>query len=421
MCDIGSPEWFKKESQEDFYQKQQIKGEYLRGEFLKRFAPEKLEKMSGKVFLEQVFGNNDESMMNLLMVNKEYKILGSAGNYRFLSILYKTKDCNSWKYKKSQKSKIISDDEAIEAALDIKEKLLEAIKTINDCNLNNIDDYKELDDVFSKSNIFFYKYNWALKYFQIVFPYYFPAIYADRIKNDHSLNAVDRVLEKLGISSNHKEKLFVKIGKISLFIRECDINNIVFNEIFGANWKWNDNEKDALQNCKVQNIIINDNKTINKSLYNIPLSNDEQLKEVKNIDNYVDKLKIEGKEKEAVIKARVNQSIFRSNLINKYGSCCVCKLNNKDLLIASHIKPWSACEPKEKLDTDNGFLLCPNHDKLFDKGYISFDDDWSILISNKIDDENKTLLNISQEIKITLNEDNKKYLKYHRDIIYDKD
>ena len=104
MYDIGSPEWFKKESQEDFYQKQQIKGEYLRGEFLKRFAPEKLEKMPDEDLLEQVFGNNDESMMNLLMVNKDYKILGSAGNYRFLSILYKTKDCYSWKYKKSQKT-----------------------------------------------------------------------------------------------------------------------------------------------------------------------------------------------------------------------------------------------------------------------------------------------------------------------------
>jgi len=91
MYDIGSLEWFKKESLEDFYQKQQIKGEYLRGEFLKRFAPEKLEKMTGKDFFEQIFGNNDESMMNLLMVNKEYKILGSAGNYRFLSILCKNK------------------------------------------------------------------------------------------------------------------------------------------------------------------------------------------------------------------------------------------------------------------------------------------------------------------------------------------
>lgn len=110
--------------------------------------------MPGKDLLEQVFGNNDESMMNLLMVNKEYKILGSAGNYRFLSILYKTKDCKSWKYKKSQKAKIISDDEAIEEALGIKEKLLEAIKIINGCSLDSVDDYRKLDDIFSKSNIF---------------------------------------------------------------------------------------------------------------------------------------------------------------------------------------------------------------------------------------------------------------------------
>ena len=49
-------------------------------------------------------------------------------------------------------------------------------------------------------------------------------------------------------------------------------------------------------------------------------------------------------------------------------------LSNKDFLIASHIKPWSKCKSNQKLDVNNGLLLCPNHDRLFDEGWISFDE-----------------------------------------------
>ena len=52
-----------------------------------------------------------------------------------------------------------------------------------------------------------------------------------------------------------------------------------------------------------------------------------------------------------------------------------------ELLVASHIKPWSISDANEKLDIHNGLLMCPNHDKLFDRGYISFDDTGRILIS----------------------------------------
>ena len=59
-----------------------------------------------------------------------------------------------------------------------------------------------------------------------------------------------------------------------------------------------------------------------------------------------------------------------------------------ELLVASHIKPWSISDANEKLDIHNGLLMCPNHDKLFDRGYISFDDTGRILISEKLDDNN---------------------------------
>ncbi len=88
------------------------------------------------------------------------------------------------------------------------------------------------------------------------------------------------------------------------------------------------------------------------------------------------------------------------------------------LLIASHIKPWAESEPKEKLDVDNGFLMCPNHDKLFDKGYITFDDNGKIIISDKLIENDKELLNVDSRKHIELTEDNKKYLKFHRENVF---
>ena len=63
-----------------------------------------------------------------------------------------------------------------------------------------------------------------------------------------------------------------------------------------------------------------------------------------------------------------------------------------------------------KKGRENGILLSPNIDSLFDKHLISFEDDGSILISDKLDS-----LNINDEIKIPVNEGMKKYLKRHRE------
>ncbi len=100
-------------------------------------------------------------------------------------------------------------------------------------------------------------------------------------------------------------------------------------------------------------------------------------------------------------------------MLKRYNKCCLCGVENPALLIASHIKPWAESEPKEKLDVDNGFLMCPNHDKLFDKGYITFDDNGKIIISDKLIENDKELLNVDSRKHIELTEDNKKYLKFH--------
>lgn len=93
--------------------------------------------------------------------------------------------------------------------------------------------------------------------------------------------------------------------------------------------------------------------------------------------------------------------------------------SSKELLIASHIKPWSKSTPDEKLNPFNGFLLCPNHDSLFDKHLISFKDNGEIILSKRLSEKEQELLNINKDIVINIEEENKKFLKEHRDVFYD--
>ena len=158
------------------------------------------------------------------------------------------------------------------------------------------------------------------------------------------------------------------------------------------------------------------NKTINGKEY----VSHEIANKAKQIETDIIGLNICGTDKEAVVKSRVNQGVFRARLLNRYDSCCLCGVSNPQLLVASHIKPWSMCKPSEKLDVDNGFLLCAGHDRLFDLGYISFSGDGKIMISNELSKIDQIFTNVNESIKIKLTEENKEYLKYHRNNIFRK-
>ncbi len=129
---------------------------------------------------------------------------------------------------------------------------------------------------------------------------------------------------------------------------------------------------------------------------------------------------VKGKEREVLIKARVNQGVFRERLLFRYKKCCLCGVSNERLLTASHIKPWSASTEDEKLDPDNGLILCPNHDALFDGGWITFDDNGNIVISDNLSDVDRLFLNVRPDMKIEIREKNKAYLEYHREEIFIK-
>lgn len=91
----------------------------------------------------------------------------------------------------------------------------------------------------------------------------------------------------------------------------------------------------------------------------------------------------EGKERTALTLQRVNQSYFRNSLMQNYmHTCCMTGIRIPALLIASHIKPWKASTPAEKTAASNGLLLNAFHDRAFDQGFISIDDDYRIMVNH---------------------------------------
>lgn len=121
-------------------------------------------------------------------------------------------------------------------------------------------------------------------------------------------------------------------------------------------------------------------------------------------------------EREAIIKARIGQGMFRDGLIDYWHGCSISTFSHFDLLIASHIKPWKNANNIERINVYNGLLLLPNYDKLFDRGYISFDDSGKIIYSRYIDKEDKRLLGMDDHVHlIKIEEAHKPFLAYHRE------
>ena len=126
-------------------------------------------------------------------------------------------------------------------------------------------------------------------------------------------------------------------------------------------------------------------------------------------------------EKDILAKARIGQGKYRENLIEEFPSgCLITNITDERLLIASHIKPWSVSNNKERVDRYNGLLLSPTYDRLFDQGFIIFSNDGIISISPYISPQNWKRINLKNGTKYDLKENNKRsqYLEYHRSKIF---
>jgi len=90
---------------------------------------------------------------------------------------------------------------------------------------------------------------------------------------------------------------------------------------------------------------------------------------------------------DANVKMRRGQNYFRDAVINNFGGCCgITGLSLRELLVASHILPWTSHEG-DRLNVRNGLCLSRLHDAAFDRGLISFSDDLELILSKRLKKE----------------------------------
>jgi putative restriction endonuclease len=99
----------------------------------------------------------------------------------------------------------------------------------------------------------------------------------------------------------------------------------------------------------------------------------------------------------SVVLARRGQGAFRANVERIERACRLTGITNPALLIASHIRPWRLCQSAdERLDGNNGLLLTPDADHLFDRGFITFEADGNLSVSPRVDHEDLRRLGFEQ-------------------------
>ena len=86
-------------------------------------------------------------------------------------------------------------------------------------------------------------------------------------------------------------------------------------------------------------------------------------------------------ERQSIIRARVGQGLFKERVSKIETKCRVTGVENPVHLIASHCKPWRDSTNEERLNGENGLLLTPSIDHLFDRGFIGFENNGNLIIS----------------------------------------
>ena len=124
-------------------------------------------------------------------------------------------------------------------------------------------------------------------------------------------------------------------------------------------------------------------------------------------------------EKKELITSRRGQGVYRKNVLDREKSCRVFGVSDPFLLRASHIKPWKDSDDLEKIDGDNGLMLSPHVDLLFDRGYITFEKDGTLLVSPMLNPLVLELWRIPQDVNVgSFTDGQDSYLAYHRENIF---
>jgi hypothetical protein len=124
--------------------------------------------------------------------------------------------------------------------------------------------------------------------------------------------------------------------------------------------------------------------------------------------------------REALVKQRVGQDKYRAAMEVIWSHRCpLTGIDHRDLLVASHAKPWADCDPAERLDPYNGILLAVHLDRLFDKGWMTFDAVGAIVLSSQISSALASqLLQGAAGTCLTLHPRHQPYLAWHREQVF---
>ena len=123
-------------------------------------------------------------------------------------------------------------------------------------------------------------------------------------------------------------------------------------------------------------------------------------------------------ERSALVQARRGQGQFRDNVRTIERACRITKVERMEHLIASHVRPWRDSSNEQRLDGENGLLLTPTVDHLFDKGFISFENSGQLIVSPVADPLSMKRMGIEHERRInvgTFSEGQRRYLEFHRE------
>ncbi|MBF6607883.1 MAG: HNH endonuclease [Flavobacterium sp.] len=121
-------------------------------------------------------------------------------------------------------------------------------------------------------------------------------------------------------------------------------------------------------------------------------------------------------QKERFVNTRVGQGAYRKRIIHRWEyKCAVTGFDHLQVLVASHIIPWAESDDNQRIDVNNGILLSPTYDALFDRNLITFENSGKIILSDAVEMEafNKIGVSGHESIK-NLSEYNHTYLDSHR-------
>jgi putative restriction endonuclease len=125
-------------------------------------------------------------------------------------------------------------------------------------------------------------------------------------------------------------------------------------------------------------------------------------------------------DRKTLIIARRGQGLFKERVMEIEFRCRLTHVDNPAHLIASHCKPWRDCNNYERLNGENGLLLTPTIDHLFDRGFIGFENSGTLIVSPVAHKPSLQRMGIDTTKVVTVGgftEGQRAFLEYHRNSV----